>query len=43
VEDVDVSDRTGNGSDDDESLIGECFGQMVQSKGNGQKPKAKVR
>jgi hypothetical protein len=40
VEDADVFDKTGNGSDDDESLTGEYFGQMVQSKGNDQRPRA---
>jgi hypothetical protein len=40
VEDMDVPDNTGNGSDCDGSLIREYFGQMVQSKGNDQRPKA---
>jgi hypothetical protein len=40
VEDMDVSDRTDNGSYGDESRIGEYFGQMVQSEGNDQRPKA---
>jgi hypothetical protein len=39
VEDADVSGKTGNSSDGDESLIGEYFGQMVQSKENNQRPK----
>jgi hypothetical protein len=34
VDDIDVPGNTGNSSDDDKSLVGEYFGQMVQSKGN---------